>query len=123
MKKFFILIFLIMFSSLQTYAFEDYIITTKGKLTDIRIEDNKIIDVYPLVTLTNKKNILIVNPLNTGKTRFCLLKNNKDIIMFNVEITENKTTIDAVKGFDILKLDIPFEELELDFPPQIKEAK
>lgn len=113
-----LLIFLV---PLQAQAFEDCVITTNGKLTDISIEDNTIIDVCPLVTIMNNKNTLIVSPLKVGKTRFCVLKNNKDIIMFNVEVKENKTIIEDVKGFDILAIDVPFEEFVLDLPPIKKE--
>lgn len=102
-------------------AYQDCLITTNGKLTDISIEDNSMIDVYPLVTLMNDKNTLIVTPLKTGKTRFCVLKNDKEIVMFNVEIMTDKTSIDEVKGFEILTIDKPFEdELTLDEPPTLK---
>ena len=120
MNKFLATIFILCFS-LQAQAFEDCVITTNGKLTDISIEDNTIIDVCPLVTIMNNKNTLIVSPLKVGKTRFCVLKNNKDIIMFNVEVKENKTIIEDVKGFDILAIDVPFEEFVLDLPPIKKE--
>lgn len=120
MKKILLTSFIFLIS-LQVQAFEDCIITTDGKLTDISIEDNKIIDVCPLVTISNNKNTLIVSPLKVGKTRFCVLKNNKDIVMFNVDVLENKTIIDDVKGFDILTIDAPFEDLELDLPPLLTE--
>lgn len=116
-KYFFIAcIFLI---TLQANAFEDCIITTKGKLTDISIENNKIVNVYPLITLFNNKNTLIVEPLKAGKTRFCVLKNGKEKVMFNIEITENNTIIDEVKGFDIKVLDVPHKEFVLDEPPLV----
>lgn len=102
-------------------AYQDCLITTNGKLTDISIEDNSVVDVYPLVTLMNDKNTLMVTPLKIGKTRFCVLKNDKEIVMFNVEIMTDKTSIDEVKGFEILSIDKPVEdegeELELDEPP------
>ena len=123
MKKL-IIIFLIFLTSLQAQAFEDYIITTNGKLTDISIENNKIVDIYPLITIMNDKNTLMVSPLQEGKTRFCVLKNGKDKVMFHIEITENKTIIEDVEGFDILALDSPMrDEFELDEPPMLKEAK
>lgn len=122
MKKW-LVIALIFISSLQTQAFEDCVITTKGKLTDISIEDNTVVNVYPLITLMNDKNTLIVSPLKTGKTRFCVLKNNKEIVMFNISITENHTEIAPVKGFEILTLDNPFEDFILDKPPLLKEVK
>ena len=118
MRKIITAILLMFISSLQTQAFEDCIITTKGKLTDISIEDNSIVNVYPLITLYNKKNMLIVEPLKEGKTRFCVLKNDKEKIMFNVNVTKEKTTIDEVKGFIIQTIDIPeSDEFELDEPP------
>lgn len=116
LKKIFftVLIFLI---NLQVFAFEDCIITTKGKLTDISIEDNTLVDVYPLITIMNNKNTLFVKPLKEGKTRFCVLKNNKEIVIFNIDITSNKTVIQPVKGFEILTIDLPPEVLEIDLPP------
>ena len=123
MNKFLITIFILCFS-LQAQAFEDYIITTNGKLTDISIEDNTIVDVYPLITIMNNKNTLIVSPLKQGKTRFCVLKNNKEKIMFNIEIQRNKTIIDNVKDFEILSFDIPdSDEFILDEPPTFKEVE
>ena len=109
---------------LPAQAFEDYIITTNGKLTDISIENNKIVDVYPLITVMNEKNTLIVSPLQVGKTRVCVLKNDKEKVMFNVEVNEYKTSIDEVEGFDILSLDSPAEEeFQLDEPPMLKEIQ
>lgn len=119
-----VIILLIFFTSLQAQAFEDYIITTNGKLTDISIEDNSVVDVCPLITIMNDKNTLIVTPLKEGKTRFCVLKNKKEKVMFNVEITKDKTYIDRVEGFEILALDSPEKDgFVLDEPPVFKEGK
>lgn len=107
------------FIIMPTFAFEDCVIMTKGKLTDIRIEDNTIIDVYPLITIMNEKNTLIVHPLKLGKTKFSTIKNNKEKIVFNVTVEENKTIIDEIDGFSILQIDEPPtpEEFDLDLPP------
>jgi len=118
-KKFFIL--LIFFNILQAQAFEDYIVTTKGKLTNIEIENNTIIDVHPLVTLMNDKNTLIVHPLKTGATCFKVRKNYKENFLFQVFVEENKTTISNVDGFEVLSIDVPPEEdFILDLPPLLK---
>lgn len=123
MKKFLLLV-LIISSTLQTYAFEDYILSTKGKLTNISIEDNTIVDVYPLITIMNNKNTLFISPLKIGKTRFSVLKNGKEKVIFNVEIEENKTFIKEVEGFEMLSLDIPEESnFVLDEPPMLREIK
>ena len=93
--------------SLPTFAFEDYLITTDGKLTDIKIQHNDVINVYPLITVDNDKNTLIIEPLKVGETKFTVLKNNKDKYLFSVNVTENKTTVEVVEGFGILSIDAP----------------
>lgn len=108
--------------SLPVQAYQDCLICTDGKLTDISIEDNKVVDVYPLVTIMNEKNTLIVHPLKEGSTRFCVLKNNKNIVMFNIKITKENTHIGEVDGFDIITIDTPDgsyddETFKLDEPP------
>ena len=118
-----LLLYLILFSVLQAQAFEDYLVMTQGKLTDISIEDNTVVDVYPLITIMNDKNNLFVSPLKEGKTRFCVLKNNKEKIMFNIEIKKDKTIIDSIKGFEFLSLDTPVYDFELDEPPMLKEVQ
>lgn len=119
MKK--LLIALIFLTSSSAFAFEDCVLTTNGKLTDISIEDNTVLNVHPLVTIMNEKNTLLVQPLKEGSTRFCVLKNGKEKIMFYVRITEDKTTIDEVDGFDILAIDEPpTDEFELDIPPMLR---
>ena len=63
-----------------------------------------------------------MRPLKEGETRFCVLKNNKDKIMFTVKVEADKTTIDDVDGFDILGIDEPPQEYEyeLDKPPEMQ---
>ena len=119
------MISLIFISSLQVYAFEDCIIMADGKLTDISIENNTIVDVYPLITIKNEKNTLMVSPVKVGNTKVCVLKNNKEKLMFNVEVLENKTLISKIDGCHILSLDSPLQddEIYLDEPPMLKEVK
>lgn len=118
MKKILLLI-ISLISTNSVFAFEDCLIITDGKLSDIKIENNKIIDVYPLITVMNDKNTLMVHPLAVGKTRFCTLKNGKNIAVFTVEVKEDETLIDEIDGFEILPIDEPpeFFDYELDLPP------
>ena len=111
-----------LFTFLPAFAFEDVIITNNSKLTDIKIENHEIIDVFPLITIMNDKNTLIVRPLEIGKTRFCVLKNGKNLSVFNVEIKEGETVIEQVEGYEILPIDEPpsFFEDDLDLPPMGK---
>ncbi len=105
------------------FAYEDCIITTNGKLTDIKIQYNDIIDVYPLVTLMNDKNTLIVHPLKEGCTKFSIVKNDKEKIIFDVEVKDEGTVISQTEGFDVLAIDCPpnaYEYLfDLDEPPGV----
>ncbi len=127
MKKF-LIITAILCTAISVQAREDCIISNSEKLTDIRIEHNDIIDVFPLITIMNEKNTLIVHPLREGKTRFMVTRGGKEKVVFNVKVEDDKTIIDDVKGFDILTVDCPpgyFEyEYELDEPPiMMKESK
>ena len=110
------LIFLLSINTV--FAFQDCIIESDGKLTDISIENNTIVDVCPIFTIMNEKNTLYVHPLKEGQTRICVLKDGKQKVMFNIEITENETKIDDVDGFDILTIDEPPEEIDIDEPPE-----
>ena len=115
-------ILLILLTTTTANAFEDCIIVNDGKLTDINIEDNTIIDVFPLITVMNEKNTLMVHPLKIGRTRFCALKNNKNLVLFEVEASEVETRVNAPEGFEVLTLDTPNNEFEfeLDEPPMMR---
>lgn len=122
MKKFLYLIFILAFVlPLDVFAFEDYVVATEGKLNEIRIQYNDVIDVFPLITIMNEKNILIVHPLKIGTTKFSVVKNNKNKFIFDVNVLPDKTIIEPVEGFDIFSIDCPpetfFYKFELDFPP------
>lgn len=122
MKKL-IIITAMIYTAISVQAREDCIISNSEKLTDIRIEHNDIIDVFPLVTIMNEKNTLIVHPLKEGSTRFMVTKGGKNKVVFNVKVEDDRTIIDDVEGFDILTVDCPpgyFEyEYELDEPPMM----
>ena len=54
-KKALIIVFVQLIASLGVFAYEDCIISTDGKMTDIKIQHNDIIDVFPLITIMNDK--------------------------------------------------------------------
>ena len=116
MKKWLVIAFILSIN-LQALAFEDYVVTTNGKLTKIEVFDNKILDVYPITTISNDKNTIFFHPLGVGKTKVSVLKNNKEKVFFNVDIKEDFTDIEKVEGFEIFSIDSPPESIELDLPP------
>ena len=115
-KKIFTIIF-ILNTALSVQAFEDCIITSDGELTNIKVEDNTIVDIIPITTILNEKNTFILHPLKTGKTNICILKNNKNLIEFGVVVQDEETIVEESDGIDILTLDEPDEPIEIDEPP------
>ena len=115
--------------TLPVFAFEDCLIMSDGKLNNIKIQHNDIIDVFPLITIMNDKNTIIVHPLKEGTTKFSVVKNDKDKYIFTVKVTENNTFIDneeGFEGFEVFNIDCPPGSYEyyfdLDEPPAMDET-
>lgn len=123
MKKIF-LISLISCFSLQTYAFEDLVLTTDGKINNIKIENNSILDIQPLTTILNEKNTLFIIPKNIGETSFTLSKNEESFV-FNIKIEKENTIINNIDGFEIVSLDTHpiILDCDIDMPPIIKKRE
>jgi len=117
-KSLLLLFFFLLFMQ-SVFAYEDCIITADGRMSDIKIQHNDIIDVFPLITVMNDKNTIIVHPLKTGQTKFSVVKDNSDKIFFDVKVTGEKTYVSNVDGFEMLTIDCPpiEEYFELDEPP------
>ena len=109
---------LMIFSSLSVFAYEDCLITADGKLTNIKVENNQILDVFPLITVMNEKNMIIVHPLKEGLTGFTVIKDEKDKYLFTVNVTEDETSVSKNEGFTVLSLDEPpvILDCDLDLP-------
>ena len=125
MENYFKILISLILLSIPAYAYEDCIISTNGKLTDIKIQHNDIIDVFPMITVTNDKNTLIVHPLKEGTTKFTVVKNDKNKYLFSVNVKNDGTEITPVEGFDVLTVDCPPNTYEyffdLDEPPGVNE--
>ena len=122
MKKSFLIIALILISTLQTQAFEEYILSTEGKLSKINIENSEILKIEPVITIDNSKNTLFITPLKEGETKFSVVKNNVEKITFDVKINEENISFSQIDGFDIVAFDAPpvILDCNLDEPPVIK---
>lgn len=117
MMRFLLLIVSIFILSAHVFAYESCIISADGKLTDISIEDNTIVDVYPLITIMNEKNTLFIQPIKTGETQVCLLKDGKEKVLFKVLVKNDETLITGLNGFEVFSLDDPPGVFEIDEPP------
>ena len=115
---------LIFFTIQSAHAYEDCILSSDGQLGSIKVNNPAIAEVYPIITISNEKNMFIIHPLKEGKTKISLLKNGKDSISFNISVKEDETVTDEVDGIEILSLDEPDIPIELDTPPILnKEGK
>ena len=122
MKKSFLTIALILVSTLQTQAFEEYILSTEGRLSKINVENEEILKIQPIITIDNSKNTLFITPLKEGETKFSVVKNSLEKITFDVKIDEKKANFSQVEGFYIVAFDAPpvILDCNLDEPPMIK---
>jgi len=124
MKKFLLTILSLMLV-LPVFAFEDCLMMSNGKLNNIKIQHNDIIDVFPLITIMNDKNTIIIHPLKEGTTKFSVVKNDKERYIFTVRVTEDNTFVETKNGFEVLNIDCPPGSYEyyfdLDEPPAIGE--
>ena len=123
MKKI-ILIFLIFFFTFQAQAFEDVILSAEEKISNIKIEEDSIINVNHLTTIQNKKNILFILPKREGKTKLFLTKKNKQYV-FEIEVKKEKTYVEKKEDFEIVSLDTPpsFFDYQIDIPPIISKKE
>ena len=119
-----LIIFFICYLTLQANAFEDLILSSNEKMTDIKIENNQIINIHYLTTILNEKDTIFINPINIGETSFSLIKANEKYT-FNVKVDEDETFINNIEGFEIVSLDTPPQilDFEIDPPPVLKKEK
>lgn len=122
MNKGFFAVTLMLFSTLQAQAFEEYILSTKSILSEIKIENQEILNIEPIVTIDNSKNTLFIIPLKEGETSFSFVKDKKEKISFDVKIEGKKAFFSKIEGFDIVAFDEPpiILDCNLDKPPVIK---
>ena len=123
MKKI-ILTTLIFITSLQAQAFEDFVLSTDTKISNITIKDTSVININPLPTILNEKNTLFIIPQKIGETSFSLQKDGK-IFNFNVVVKDNETIISENDEFEIVSLDTHPQILdcEIDTPPVLKKKE
>ena len=112
-----IIIALILTSGLQTYAFEDFIVTTDHKIVSIETEDKTMLDVYPITTIMNKKNTIFFHPIKEGETKVHLKNEKEKEFIFNIIVSSETASIENVEGFEIISIDNPPEAFEIDLPP------
>ena len=115
MKKF-IFLTCCLFISNSAFSFENYIITSENKITNVENKTPDIIDVKILTTIMNEKNTVIVECKKAGKGEFVLTSRGM-LDKFTVNSSEEKSTIVYPKGYFCHVLDKAPGVYELDPPP------
>ena len=105
MNKFF-LSALIMCTTLQAYAFEDYIITSDKPVKSVHSSNSSVVSVTPFFTIDNAKNIILAKALNSGRA-VIIIKTEDGEQAVNVKVSKDKTVLSQEDGLSYFKLDIP----------------
>lgn len=92
-------------------AFADsYIMISDYDISEIKCNDESIVSVKALTTLSNEKKSLIVSSIKDGQTEFSIKVKNK-IRTYKIDIKNDKITITGDKATKILPIDLPPEAL------------
>lgn len=111
-----LMLLLILTNILPVCAFENYMIISEMPVKSVYAEDTKILDIKPVFTIDNEKNILILTAKKSGKTKIYLNLNGATKIL-NVNVNKNSTEIKPEKGFEYYSIDEPPNGIEILPPP------
>ena len=104
--------FIILCSANIAFA-DSYIMIANDTITDIQCEDNGIVNVHALTTLTNEKKSVIVTALKDGSTQFTMKIKNK-CHCYKVNVNKGLLQICGDNSIKILPIDLPPEALPTD---------
>lgn len=102
--------FLMLFCANFAYA-DSCIVISDMPITDIQCEDESVINVRSLVTLTNSRTSLIITSLKDGSTRFTLGIKNKPHV-YKVNVQGGKIVVDGDNSIKVMPIDLPAEVLD-----------
>ncbi|MCM1264660.1 MAG: hypothetical protein NC200_00550 [Candidatus Gastranaerophilales bacterium] len=113
-KRFFITLITILSANI-VFA-DSYIMIADGPITEIKCEDNCIVNVHALTTLTNEKKSVIVTALKDGSTQFTIKVKNR-CHCYKVNVTNGIMQICGDNTVKILTIDLPPEALPTEATP------
>ena len=111
-------ILLILFSSLQAYGFEDYIMMSENPVLNVYSKDENIVSVLPFLTIDNNKNTMIVKSKSEGNTEI-VIETSDNTINIKVDVEENETIFSEDNDIMIFKLDF----LDSPLKPTLREGE
>lgn len=112
MKKL-LLALIIFITPVKAYALQDYLIFSDKPVKGVSVEDKSILRVFPVQTIDNSKQTIILKPIKEGKTNV-IIKTNVSENVLKVKIKKDETLIKDCNGFDFMPADIPSEYLMID---------
>ena len=107
LKKIISLLIVISFVA-PCHAYENYMLMTDKKVTNIKVSNENVITVKPIVSLKCEGNSMMVIPRNIGCSNLYFCKGKKRIKLW-VKVKENKTCIKKVNGVKAVPMDLPPE--------------
>lgn len=122
MIKKIITLLIIFLGANQTFAFENYLITTEKIIKKITVSDESIISATPIFTIDNEKNIIVLEAKKIGTATITIITDETEKIQ--VKVSENKTSITPCVGYIYEVIDTPPEPIqEIDAPPILRDKQ
>lgn len=112
MKK--VLLFLTLFIlPLQADAYQDYIIFSDNPVSSAVIEDSNIAEVFPLQTIANKKETILLKAKKDGKTNI-IITTSQGERRIGINVKSDKIIFNDLNGFNTEVCDIPPQNLKIN---------
>ena len=109
-----VLLFLTLFIlQLQANAYQDYIIFSDNPVSSAVIEDSNIAEVYPLQTIDNKKENILLKAKKDGKTNI-IITTSQGERRIEVNVKSDKVNFNDLNGFNAEACDIPPQNLKIN---------
>ncbi len=102
---------------LPAFSFEDYIIISKTPVKSVTTENIGVVEAKPVFTIDNKKKLIILTPISTGKGKIIVTTTDGKKEILNVKIADKKTDIKPHEGFRYFRISPPPEGIEIPKPP------
>ena len=107
LKTLFLTLLVILYSVNIAFA-DSYIMISDNPITEIRCNNESVVSIRALTTLTNEKTSFIVTANKDGKTSFTV-KNKSGCYDYVAKVKSGKLTISGDNQIKIISIDLPQE--------------
>jgi hypothetical protein len=106
--KRFILVFLAVLCSVNMVFADSYIMISDTPIKEIKCQNESVVQIRALTTLSNEKTSFIVSACNDGKTSFTI-KNKSGCYDYAAKVRRGKLEINGDSQIKIIPIDLPQE--------------